>query len=124
MNVSIMASKYNPHKIESKWRATWPKERESYKLPEGAEKYYVLDMVSYPSSEGLHMGHWLPYTIADVWARYQVLQGKHVLSPVGFDAFGLPAENAAIKTQTHSKTSCIGASTSTFASPPSRGFLP
>lgn len=96
-----MASKYNPHKIESKWRAMWPKERESYKLPEGAEKYYVLDMVSYPSSEGLHMGHWLPYTIADVWARYQVLQGKHVLSPVGFDAFGLPAENAAIKTQTH-----------------------
>lgn len=99
-NVCIM-SKYNPHEIEAKWRNTWPKERKSYELQPGDEPYYVLDMISYPSSEGLHMGHWLPYTIADVWARYNTLLGKKVLSPVGFDAFGLPAENAAIKTSTH-----------------------
>ncbi len=96
-----MAQKYNPHKIEAKWREVWPKERQSYKLNPGEEPYYCLDMISYPSSEGLHMGHWRPYTIADVWARYQSMQGKKVLSPVGFDAFGLPAENAAIKTNTH-----------------------
>jgi leucyl-tRNA synthetase len=93
--------KYNPHKIEEKWQNTWPLERESYKLNEVDQKYYCLDMFSYPSSEGLHMGHWRPFTIADVWSRYQTLLGKKVLHPVGFDAFGLPAENAAIKTGTH-----------------------
>ncbi len=95
-----MAAKYNPHKIESKWRAIWPEQRDSFTVNDGDEPYYVLDMISYPSSEGLHMGHWRPYTIADVCARYQTMQGKKVLSPVGFDAFGLPAENAAIKSQT------------------------
>lgn len=93
--------KYTPHPIESKWRDRWHKERKSYELKPGAEKYYTLDMISYPSSEGLHMGHWRPYTIADTWARYQTMLGKQVLHPVGFDAFGLPAENAAIKNQTH-----------------------
>ncbi|HEY1074988.1 MAG TPA: class I tRNA ligase family protein [Patescibacteria group bacterium] len=96
-----MEQKYNPHEIEAKWRSIWPKERDSYKLQPGDEPYYVLDMISYPSSEGLHMGHWRPYTIADVWARYNTLLGKKVLSPVGFDAFGLPAENAAIKNGRH-----------------------
>lgn len=92
-----MADDYLPHKIEAKWRARWSRERGSFVVESGADPYYVLDMIAYPSSEGLHMGHWRPYTIADVWARYQTMTGRHVLSPVGFDAFGLPAENAAIK---------------------------
>lgn len=92
---------YDPHKIEIKWQTRWPSERNSFIIPKGKDPCYVLDMISYPSSDGLHMGHWRPYTIADVWARYQTMRGKHVLSPVGFDAFGLPAENAAIKTKTH-----------------------
>src|SRR6478672_1529003 len=96
-----MPAKYNPQKIEAKWQAIWPRERESYKLKPGDEPYYALDMFSYPSSEGLHVGHWRPYIIADVWARYQTLLGKKVLHPTGFDSFGLPAENAAIKNHTH-----------------------
>lgn len=96
-----MSSHYNPHEIEAKWQSIWPQKRRSFEIPPGGEPYYVLDMISYPSNEGLHMGHWRPYTIADVWARYQTMLGKHVLSPVGFDAFGLPAENAAIKNGTH-----------------------
>jgi leucyl-tRNA synthetase len=84
--------------IESKWKEIWSSD-EIYKTPdfiEGKENEYVLVEFPYPSGD-LHVGHWYAFAITDIFARYQRLQGKNVLFPVGFDAFGLPAENAAIK---------------------------
>ncbi|MGE4213904.1 MAG: leucine--tRNA ligase [Anaerotignaceae bacterium] len=99
-----MNSKYEFAAIEKKWRAEWEKNpinKEDDKKP----RYYCLDMFPYPSGSGLHVGHWRGYVLSDIISRYKVLQGYQVLHPMGWDAFGLPAENYAIKTNTHPEIS-------------------
>jgi leucyl-tRNA synthetase len=93
--------RYNPATIEPKWQQFWQRNRTfaAPRLPKG-EKVYVLDMFPYPSGDGLHVGHPEGYTATDIVCRYQRMRGKSVMHPMGWDAFGLPAEQHAIKTGT------------------------
>ena len=101
-------AKYPFESIEPKWQAYWEKNK-TFKVTEdtkfeSAKRRYVLDMFPYPSAQGLHVGHPEGYTATDIYCRYLRMNGYNVLHPMGYDAFGLPAENYAIKTGTHPAT--------------------
>ena len=90
--------RYNPTKIEEKWQKIWETEQAFRAEESGAEKMYLAEMFPYPSGAGLHVGHVRNFSIVDVLARFYAQNGKNVLRPFGYDTFGLPAENYAIKT--------------------------
>jgi leucyl-tRNA synthetase len=99
---SSLFMEYNPNHIEQKWKKSWA-ENQTYKVENGGTKpkFYILNMFPYPSGAGLHVGHPLGYIATDIYARFKRLKGYNVLNPMGYDSFGLPAEQYAIQTGTH-----------------------
>jgi leucyl-tRNA synthetase len=94
-------TEFNPSSFESKWQQYWDK-NQTFKVGEpGAKKFYCLDMFPYPSGSGLHIGHPLGYTATDIYSRFKRMNGFSVLHPMGYDAFGLPAEQHAVNTGEH-----------------------
>ena len=93
---------YNPKKIEAKWQEYWLKNKTfKAEIDTKKEKFYCLDMFPYPSGNGLHVGHPEGYTATDIYCRYKRMKGFNVLHTMGWDAFGLPAEQYAVKTGVH-----------------------
>lgn len=94
--------------IETKWQQKWEKDKlYAFNKKNVDKKFYCLEMFSYPSASKLHLGHWYNYGLTDSFARYKKMKGYEVFEPMGFDAFGLPAENYAIKTGVHPETSTV-----------------
>ena len=92
---------YNPQALEPKWQQYWLTNKTFKTLETGRPKVYVLDMFPYPSGSGLHIGHPLGYTATDIYSRFKRMKGFDVLHPMGYDAFGLPAEQHAVNTGEH-----------------------
>ena len=93
---------YEPQRIEPKWQERWLREKTfRAEIDPSKPKFYVLDMFPYPSAEGLHVGHPKGYVATDIVARYKRMRGFNVLHPMGWDAFGLPAEQHAIRPGEH-----------------------
>ncbi len=104
-----MAERYEHEAVETKWRARWAEAGlfRAALLPDPSRKFYALEMFPYPSGD-IHMGHFWNYGLGDAFARWALMHGKDVLHPFGWDAFGLPAENAAIKHGTHPREWTLG----------------
>ena len=99
---------YKPQQLDRKWQAEWAAQRAfEVEIDSTRPKFYCLEMFAYPSGHA-HVGHVRNYIIGDICARMKRMRGYNVLHPFGWDAFGLPAENAAIKTGTHPETSTFG----------------